>query len=201
MFGTITRWILYGVLIALPFQLIVMGVDNVDLSLLLKEDGIVEWSQVAVLLASCLLFGIARRFGAYGRLFACMQLLLVLAVVRELDGFLYHLITKGAWKIPFTLAALALLGIAWRSRSELKQQIPLFIQSPSFLWLFCGFVIVIFYAQIIGQREFWNLVLAVEDGSRVKRIVEEVSELLGYLLILIGSIEALRLARAARRTR
>jgi len=194
---TVLLWLFYVLLIGLPVQVLVLLAKWVDHGVLFKENGIVEWSQIVVLVTAAVVFGAGRRDEYRRELFCCLQILLWMAVARELDGFLDKLVARGFWKVPFALLGMLLLVAVWRFRTRLLAQIPSFVQTRSFAYLFVGFLVAVLYAQIVGQREFWRIILEIEETSRVKRIVEELCEMLGYILILIGAIEATQEARPA----
>ena len=56
--------------------------------------------------------------------------------------------------------------------------------------LLAGFLIVVVYSQLLGQKALWLSVLSADVYRPVKDLVEESSELLGYLLMLFGAAEA-----------
>jgi hypothetical protein len=90
----------------------------------------------------------------------------------------------------------AMLPVVWaaatiaKARARFLDQAIAFSHTPSFALLVAGFLVVVVYAQLIGQKALWMAVLAPDVYRPIKEIVEESSELLGYLLLFFGAVEA-----------
>jgi hypothetical protein len=112
-----------------------------------------------------------------------------LGVVRETDALLDHVAFKGAYKVPAALIGALALGVVWRARSRIVEQALRFATEPGFLFLVVGGVIVLVYAQIIGQKELWQAVMGDAYMRPVKDAAEELQELVGYALIFVGALE------------
>lgn len=79
---------------------------------------------------------------------------------------------------------------AGAGRARLLEQLAAFSRTSGFSLLLAGFLVVVVYSQILGQKELWLAVLDPDSYRPVKDLVEESSELLGYLLMLFGAAEA-----------
>ena len=77
-----------------------------------------------------------------------------------------------------------------KSKNNLQIQIEQFIRTRSFALLWCGFIVAVPYAQLVGHGNFLELLMGDDYMRDYKRVIEELGELLGYLLIMVGSLEA-----------
>ena len=74
-------------------------------------------------------------------------------------------------------------------RDGLAAKLVAFCSRPRFYLNIFGVVMGCLYAQILDQREVWDLLAREEYGSESKRFVEEALELMGYILIACGVVE------------
>ncbi len=156
-----------------------------------KEGGPVETLQLLMLLGASAVFMAGTLFvPAFRYLWLVLAAISMFAVSRELDLWLDRLLPWVGWQIGFALLLFAGV-VTYVYRRELVLQIARFIESRAFSILWAGFIVAVPFAQLIGHGAFLKLVLGEAYVSGYKRVVEESGEIIGYFLILIGSIEAL----------
>jgi hypothetical protein len=185
------RFFVYAALIAGTFEWIVVAVRANGSKWLIRDDGPVEITQLLAALATAFLFWLlSRERPRSAELLRCFSALSLIACCRELDNFTLELGSRSAyvWVAMLPLGwALAQVG---RVRLGIFDQLAAFSRTSGFSLLLAGFLVVVVYSQILGQKALWMAVLDAETYRPVKDLVEESSELLGYLLMLFGAAEA-----------
>ncbi|WP_299355734.1 hypothetical protein [uncultured Shimia sp.] len=175
---------LAAILIAVP---LIVRVDLVVLDTRLGEQSITEYLHSAALGVSCLLFLLgARQYPerrGYLVLLACFLLILF---IRESDALLDK-IEHGFWKYP---ALVVLIAAGWLARVYRKTiRIPFLdhFEARSFAYFLTGLFIVIFFSRLFGSSVFLKDALGENYSSWTKTIIQESTELLGYLIMLFGA--------------
>jgi len=185
------RFLVYAALIAGTFEWMVVAVRDHDVHWLMRDDGPVEIAQLLAALFTALLFYLLSRERARTadllRFFSALSLI---ACARELDNYTLVLGSRDGYKWIAMLPLAWALSVMFRARGRLLDQLAAFSRTSGFSLLVAGFLIVVVYAQILGQKALWMEVLPVDIYRPVKELVEESSELLGYLLMLFGAAEA-----------
>lgn len=184
------RFLIYAALIAGTFEWMVLSVRSHDLHWLMRDDGPVEITQfLAALFTALLFFLLSRERSNFRELLQLFSSLSLIACARELDNFTLELGSRDAYKY------MAMVPLAWtvsviaRARGRLLDQLAVFSQTSGFSLLLAGFLIVVVYSQIFGQKVLWMSVLSADIYRPIKELAEESSELLGYLLMLFGAAE------------
>jgi hypothetical protein len=185
------RFLVYAALIAGTFEWIVLSVQSRGSKWLVHDDGPLEIAQFLAALCTALLFWLLSRERRHSaellRFFAALSLI---ACARELDNFTLERGSRDAYKY------LAMAPLAWalwqlgRARLAIVDQAAAFARTSGFSLLLAGFLVVVVYSQILGQKELWMAVLDPSIYRPVKDLVEESSEMLGYLLMLFGAAES-----------
>jgi len=185
------RFVIYAALIAGTFEWMVMAVRSHDVHWLMRDDGPVEITQfLAALFTAFLFFLMSRERPRSADLMRFLAALSLIACARELDNFTLELGSRDAYKW-LAMAPLAwALSIGARARGRLLDQLEAFSRTSGFSLLLAGFLVVVVYSQLLGQKALWMAVLDADIYRPVKELVEESSELLGYLLMLFGAAEA-----------
>jgi len=195
----IARLASYSLIAGLALQAVVVAAAAGDAHALFSEDGALEIAQMLLAAgAAALLIGAAARGPEARALLVVLGLGAVFAAIRELDGFLDRAITKGAYKafeVPVVVAAAA---VAWRRRARLAGDVASLLAGPAAYLLFFGAFVVLVHAQVLGQKELWHAVVVDVDSRLTKKAFEECSELMGYLMIAFGALEAWLWARRSR---
>jgi hypothetical protein len=187
----IVRFLVYAALIAGTFEWMVLSVRSHDAHRLMRDDGPVEIAQLlAALFTGLLYFLLSRESVRSADLFRFLSALSLTACARELDNFTLELGSRVGYLGIAALPVAWGLSVAVRARGRLLDQLAAFSRTSGFSLSLAGFLIVVVYAQILGQKALWMAVLSPDVYRPVKEIVEESSELLGYLLMLFGAAEA-----------
>lgn len=158
----------------------------------MPEYGVTEISQEFSLLVITLLFyWMAIRLSHQrGFLFLVAGLFLSM-LIRELDN-IFDLIQHGFWKYPVTGVVLLSFILAGIFRSTVLPAMAEASRSHSFAYILTGLTVVLFFSRIFGTGSLWTAVLDSGAGvvapALVKNAVQEGLELLGYLIILYGSV-------------
>jgi len=184
------RYAGYAVVAALLVQGVVLTTTAGWFRSVGAESGPVEYVQQLLCATAVLLFArsAVRRpeladalvIAAYGA---------ALGVVRESDALLDHIAYKGAYKVPAALLGTLALRRIWQSRERLTMQLRLFAAQPSFVITAVGVLVVLVYAQIVGQKSVWMTVMGADYMRPVKDAAEELEELLGYILVCVGALD------------
>jgi len=157
---------------------------------LFSEGGLLEWIQFGILLATVAVFVCAGRFiRDFRELFFLLAALPCMAAVRELDADFDRWLGAFGWQLPFYLILLWAAIHGMRKRAAIRSQLQPFIRHRAFGILWAGFMIAIPFAQMIGNGEFLRA-LSDEDYQRsIKRLIEECTEAIGYLVMLLGAVD------------
>ena len=122
--------------------------------------------------------------------------------MREQDAFLENNLFDKAWQ-TIVVILLILLGIfLWRNFKLFTLQLYAMRNSLPLGVLTVGFVILHVYSRLYGKGKLWQALMGEDTYMRrVKDASEESIELLGYSIMLIGTIElylhARRLAKSS----
>mgnify|MGYP005853766709 CR=1 FL=1 len=157
-----------------------------------SENGPIEWLQLILIFASVLLFAVDARLEICGfkQLFYILAFLMTIAGIREMDLIFDRIIPVLGWKLPVFLCIAAIVLVNLKYKNEIQIQIEQFIRTRSFALLWCGFIVAVPYAQLVGHGNFLELLMGDDYMRDYKRVIEELGELMGYLLIMVGSLEA-----------
>lgn len=166
------------------------GLGKVFKGELIEEYGILENIQLGVLaLTSAVLLGEAACHARYRAILFSLAMCTTAAFVRELDAFFDTHLPVVSWKFCFAFPVLGLAALWQQVRAD---RAPLFefFRSSSFGIMLMAFVTIVPLAQCIGHRHFVIDVLGTEEDPRlIRRFLEEPFELMGYIQILLASVE------------
>ncbi|MBR0056591.1 MAG: hypothetical protein IJP66_04615, partial [Kiritimatiellae bacterium] len=203
-------FLLAGALVLIPAGIVLWEVRERGNAL---ENGPIESVQLALLLCASAAYAIRARAARGGRgpsrAFALCSLFVLSMCIRELDGFFDRLTGDHQfWFYIVALVVLAAMCILFRRFSRSVHDLAQFSAGPETPLFAAGVLVCVVFAQIIGHKGVWSDVFglpiwqtAVEqnlsDGKlpaaldiqrHVKNIVEESTEICGYLLILFSAI-------------
>ncbi|MEW6357470.1 MAG: hypothetical protein AB1696_14160 [Planctomycetota bacterium] len=188
------RLLVYLILISAYLTLEVRLVLGCGFQKVLIENTVVEWISVGLCLLTVLAFVLVS-VADQGRrsISLVLALLAAAACVREMDFFLANQLSEGGYHIVLAIALLIALIFATLRRRSVWQEGKDLLVRPAFVLLLLGTVVVVSWAQILGQRELWGYFARVYpiDANGVKCMVEESLELIGYFLIFFGAVEEL----------
>ena len=157
----------------------------------IKENSLVEISQELIVLFTAIVAGVTGfryaqiRTAAY--VFAAIA---VVSLIRELDGFLETHLFEYAWQLFAFCVVLPTLWFVFRNLSRFVSQISHLSNTFAFGLLFSGTLVVHVFSRLLGRAVIWEALMTEEKYIRsVKDVAEEGIELLGYTIILMGTIE------------
>lgn len=109
--------------------------------------------------------------------------------IREQDYFL-DFIRHGFWFWPAITLAVGCLAYAARDLRATIRGLEHFVRWKYFPFLLIGLAITLAYSRLFGMRFLWEMLLGKHFIYTAKSAMEESSELLGYLFILVSAILA-----------
>lgn len=127
-----------------------------------------------------------------------LGLLLLGALIRELDLFLDRYVFDGAWQMLVTLVLAAIASTIWRDRRAFRRALRSMSTTPAIGFLAVGALTTAVFSRLFGKQEFWQEIMQESYNRSVKNAVEETVEFYGYTLILIGIIEYILWLKRAR---
>jgi len=166
-----------------------------------KEGGPVEWAQFLMLLATASNFAIGSvRFSASRRWFRLLAATASIACIRELDSTLDAALPWLGWQGPALLGLLVSFLVVWENPRQFLMQARAAAARRGFAILWTGFLAAVVFAQLVGHAPFLEALMGDDYTRDYKRVLEELGELFGYTLLLIGSVESSLEAAAADRS-
>lgn len=168
---------------------LIVAVDLMNQAGGIRETSLTEFTQEAAITISAIIFAI----GAYRKPYArgCLTLIagfMGCIAIRELDMY-FDLISHGFWLYPALLLAAGSIAYAIRCGRSALRPFLWYSREKFFSYLTVGFLILLFFSRLFGTGSLWELALA--DPTHVvgvKSTVQEGLELLGYMLVLLGSV-------------
>ncbi len=186
--GALTRFAIYTVGILIVTASLPSLIEEGGMRIL-KENGLFEWCQFALLGVFSLVFlRCGFRIPKFRHLFFLMAPIALFATVRELDNLLDDAIPEVGWKFAYLFLLFAIWW-GWKKRAELKGQISEFVMTRAFVVLWAGAMIVVPIGQLVGHGDLLELVMGDDYTRDYKRVVEEILELMGILVLTAGCLE------------
>jgi len=190
-------WVLTWMEISAPGSLLFYVNENGGTGIGTSEYSPVEIIQPAMLAICGLLFAwvardcptqrpIAFAFGGFA----------LVAIVRELDYFFDRLVADNFWQVLVAVIAALAIAYTYRHRKRFRIAWLRLWPSPGLTLIFAGATIHFGFALAVGHEPFWVAIMGENYQRVVKLAVEEMIELMGYYLWLIGTIEYAFQARA-----
>lgn len=157
------------------------------------EHSFTEWTQeIFILICSILYFtlgGYDRTITGFTGMLSGMALM---AFIREFNNY-FHTWFKGAWQLLVLIALILTVIYVYRNRDTFIKPFYDYLKLPAFGVTMSGFVSLMVFSKLFGRGRMWRNILEVDhlEGPYrwVKNAAEEGTELLGYALILIGTLE------------
>jgi hypothetical protein len=157
---------------------------------LFSEGSPLEWAHVIIMaLAAAVFFRTVRAAPSLGAISLLLAHLPLLAVSRELDNFFKALIPFFGWQLPFYLVFASGAFHFWRKRVKIFAELPTLCTHRAFALMWSGLMIAIPFAQLVGHGPFLEALFGEDYERPMKRVIEEVSETVGYVIILLAAID------------
>ena len=115
--------------------------------------------------------------------------LAVIFFIRELDYFLDRFIADNFWQALMAIVASLLIVYTYRHWRRFRIAWMRIWPSPGITLLFAGAIVIFSFVSLVGHEAFWMAVMGEGYQRVVKLAVEELVEVLGYFLWLIGTVE------------
>ena len=117
-------------------------------------------------------------------------------LIRECDYFLDRYVIDNLWQVLVAIVGALVVAYTYRQRRRLKVALARIWPSPGLTFLFCGAVILFAFVRLVGHEPLWESILGDAYQRIIKLAVEEFTELLGYFLWMVGTIDYAFQARA-----
>lgn len=116
--------------------------------------------------------------------------------IRELDYFLDRFVADNFWQVVLGVVMALTIAYVWRQWRRFRIAWLRLWPSPGLTLLFAGATINLAFVHVIGHEALWMAILGDDYQRVVKMAVEELVELSGYYLWMIGTIEYAYQAKA-----
>jgi hypothetical protein len=179
--------------LALQATLVVLAVFVVVIDTGLLEQGnsefsITELSQEACILVSAILFGLSARYDRQARgFFVLVTGLFATMLIRESDAF-FDQIQHGFWVIPALIMSLSAVLYASKFPGTIIKPMLENMDSKNFVYINLGLIIILIFSRTFGSGIIWREIMGADYSIVYKTVIQEGIELLGYILVLYGSI-------------
>lgn len=185
---TLVRFLLYTLLILGGLSLLPHLIVDGDYSLF-RENGLVELLQLLLIAAASLVFAVGSWKEPQMRiLFTQFSLFSAIAAMREMDGF-FDKIPYICWQMPAGAILVLAVWLMCKNWKLLLPQLERFIASAPFGILWASVIIITLIAQLVGNGHFLQLLMGDDYLRDYKRVIEEITELFGYIIFLQGALE------------
>ncbi len=159
------------------------------------EHSYTEWAQeIFILLSSIIYFWIGRYDRRVTGFTGMLSGMALMAFIREFNNYL-HTWFKGAWQLLVLIALILTIIYVYKNRDTLVKAFYDYLKLPAFGVSLSGFVTLMVFSRLFGRGTVWRNILEVdqlEGPTRwVKNAAEEGTELLGYALLFIATLEYL----------
>ncbi|MEM1439953.1 MAG: hypothetical protein AAF545_13170 [Pseudomonadota bacterium] len=155
-----------------------------------SEYSLVEWLQIALLAVIAGLSWWAAQLSRMQRVLATLGFAVACAaIIRELDLFLDRFLFDHAWQLLVAVVGVAAIVSGVRNRRALVAGWTRALREPGLALMVLGISIVTVFANALGNEGLWQSLMG-DDYVRVAKVAtEELTELAGYWLWLVGQIE------------
>ena len=123
------------------------------------------------------------------------------SLAREQDHHLDLHVFDGAWQLVVFLIVVPCLVLVWRNREKFLQEFNDYSHSSAFGLFAAGFLTTYVFSRLYGRTEFWRTLMDASYDRAIKNSAEEVTELMGYMLLFFATVELLLLVRRLRKNR
>lgn len=167
------------------FDVLVLGVP-------LREHSTTEVSQHLALFSCCILYALGSRKHPEKRGYLMMIAFFFLALLVREHNYYLNFVADGAWQILF-LAVVAIGFFKVRRHTDtILQPLLTHFQFRGFGYSIAGLILLIFFSRFFGSGGMQRAVQGELYNSDYKMFIQEGTELLGYSLLLFGTIISLR---------
>lgn len=115
--------------------------------------------------------------------------LALIFLIRELNYFLDRFLVVNLWQVLLAVVGALIIAYSYRQTRRFRIAWGRIWPSPGLTLLFAGALILFAFVHLVGRESLWMSILGKDYNRIVLIAVEEFTELMGYLLWLIGTIE------------
>lgn len=167
------------------FDILVLGVP-------LREQSTTEVTQHLCLATCCILFALgARQYPEKRGYLSMIAFTFLVLLIRE-HNFYFNLIIHGLWQVPAIIAIIVGIVFVRRHRATIRQPLLDHFQTRGFAYAIVGLILLIFFSRLYGSGGLQRAVHGEAYNSDAKMFIQEGTELLGYAILLFGSIVSYR---------
>ncbi|WP_236127652.1 hypothetical protein [Cedecea colo] len=112
-------------------------------------------------------------------------------LIRELD-FIFDELSHGCWVWFALFTALACISYALRNKEKTLEGIASFMRHPAYGMMLSGLLCVLIFSRLFGMHTLWEGLMLDGYNRLVKNMVEEGTEMFGYILCMLSTIWYLR---------
>lgn len=150
----------------------------------------VEWVQLGLLVMATVMMCWAGTVDPVKRPVAVLLALALLAVVlRELHSPGHMGPLRYLWKLGAPVLMVAMGVYAHRRREDLRASLRDLVALPTLPMVITGAMIVVIFSQVMGRTDHWMALLGDDYIRTMRNVAEEGSEVLGYLVVMVGAVE------------
>ncbi len=184
-----TRLLVYAVAATVILAGVLQAMRSFGLPIATREGGLVQSVQLILLVASSLILLLvsSRRSTVVFRFLAFLP---IMAATREMDSVLETYLFDESHTLGLVIISVVALTYVMRHRREFLRQLESVLSCRSFGLLFAGVVLVLVVSRLMGQQVVWEAALGETYLRSIPRAIEEIGELIGYLVLTLGAIEA-----------
>ena len=181
-----------GLFLAILVAPIVVYFDLVVMGWPLGELSFTEQLHQGFLMISCILFVLGGRRHPDKRGYLWMvAMFLLLLVIREYD-FLFDMIDHGFWKYPALVTVIVGIFVVRANKDTVRAPFLAHFNSRGFGYAITGLFVLIFFSRLFGSSAVMRDALGDLYAAPIKTMFQEGIELLGYSIMLLGSIVSFR---------
>lgn len=190
-------WVLTQLEIASPGSLRLLVMTGPGDTLGTSEYSPVEIMHTGILVICGLLYlWVARHYPSQRPVAFALGGLALMFAVRELDYFLDRYVIDNFWQVTVAVIAALIITYVFRHRRRFHIAWLRLWPSPGLTLLFAGAAVHFAFVLQVGHEPLWMAILGDDYQRIVKVAIEELMELMGYFLWLIGTIEYVYQVRA-----
>ena len=184
------RLFLYALLLVGVTYLILWDASIVRENNAFSENSITEICQELFLVVIVLLFLCHAVTDTANRMFSfTMGCIFLCALIREFDSMLDNHVFDGAWQLVVTILSICVTAIWIRHGENIGKVLASIMHYRSFGIMISGILTVMVFSRFFGQQILWIEIMKEGFQRSVKNAAEEGTELFGYYICLIATLE------------
>ena len=157
-----------------------------------SEQSLTEWLESGTAFVSAVVFSAVAVLNKTLRpATAMLAALCCMMFIREADFLLDAYVFDGAWQWLVSGVLVAITVYLWRQRQPVLVSIEAYANQPAAGVFLGGFLVLMVFSRLFGRASFWEAVMGDGYMRVVKNVAEEGTEIMGYTLIAISSVELL----------